>query len=298
MLRKRLLACLFVAVGVVFSCCCARGRDFTLFVTADMHFGFDGATTAVNVKNIVMMNALPGTAYPPGIGGVVGTPSGVIVAGDLTHGGKPSEWIGFERCYPLHGGTDADQIHYPVYECLGNHDRRWKPVPPDKTVGEKVTARHGGKTYAFELDGVHFYNVGAYPDEATCQWLAGNLAATGTCKPTVIFFHYDLWDDKWWSPAQRERFRQTIDGYNILAIIHGHKHDSFIYRWNGYDVLSPGSPKSEAPQHNIGVLHITDDKLIWAERDCYSGQTHVAPHWEDTFVKTFAVSDRDCSCGL
>lgn len=289
MLRKSIVVC-FVAFVALLAGSSAQSRDITLLVTADMHFGFDDATTVVNVNNIAMMNSLPGVAYPASIGGVVQTPSGVVVLGDLTQGGKPAERKLFENHYPLHGGKTNEQIRYPVFECLGNHDRRWRPVAPDKSVGEMVKDRHGDTMYGFDLQGVQFYLVGEYPNELGCQWLAKNLASIGKSKPIVLFFHYDLWDDKWWSPAQRENFRTTIDGYNVLAIIHGHKHDSFIYKWNGYDVFSPGSPKSEANQHNIGVLNITDDRVVWAERDCYDGQTHVAAHWECSFAKTFATA--------
>ena len=268
------------------------GRNVTMYVTSDTHFGYDNETTTINLNNIAMMNSLPGTAYPSQIGGVVDAPYGVIVAGDLTQDGKLSEWDEFDDCYPLHGGSGPEQIHYPVYECTGNHDRHenlgslWGTV-----VKREVTDRHGDEKYGFDVQGIQFYSVDQYPTESKCQWLSENLASIGTDKPVVLFFHFDMWDDEWWSAEDRERFRQTIDGYNILCIIHGHKHNSFIYDWNGYDVFSPGSPKSEADNHSVGVLNITDNQLVWAEYSCYNGSTQVAPHWESTFIKTIEVPE-------
>ncbi len=275
----------------------AESRNITMFVTADNHFGFDSATTDINRANIQAMNSLPGTAYPSNIGGTVGTPSGVIVAGDLTQDGQPDEWDKFEDHYPLYGGTGTNEIRYPVYECTGNHDRHelslWDQLAGAKTVKEEVADRHGDQKYGFEIQGVQFYSLDQYPTESKCEWLTEELALVGTEKPVVLFFHFDMWDDEWWSPAERENFRQTINGYNILGIVHGHKHDSFVYNWNGYDVFSPGSAKSEADDHSVGVLNITDKKLTWAEYDLYdsSGTTMVGGHWEDTFVKTIGDPD-------
>ena len=294
-----------VLLGCFCLCCIAEGRgDITMFVTADNHFGYDSATTTINRVNVNMMNNLPGTAYPANLGGNVGTPAGVIVAGDLTQDGEPAEWDAFEAHYPLHGGTGTNVIHYEVYECTGNHDRHWEPNWLEqqygyKSIKEEVALRHGDQEYGFDIQGVQFYSVDQYPTEYKCGWLGGELASIGTEKPVVLFFHFDMWDDEWWSPSDRERFRQTIDGYNILCILHGHKHDSFIYEWNGYDVFSPGSPKSAADDHSVGVLNITDTELTWAEYNTYDSSGNLTSgHWEDTFVKSLAPIPEPSVCVL
>ena len=292
-IRRRDVIFSVVLLGCFCLCCIAEGRDVTMFVTADNHFGYARETTAMNRVNINMMNNLPGTPYPASIGGKVGTPAGVIVAGDLTQGGKPCEWNEFRKHFPLHGGTGPNVIHYDVYECTGNHDRRWKPnwmelqMADYKTVKEEVALRHGDRKYGFDIQGVQFYSLDEYPTESKCKWLGDELASIGKKKPVVLFFHFDMWDDKWWRPAEREHFRQTIDGYNILCILHGHKHNSYIYDWNGYNVFSVGCLKSAGNDHIIGVLKITDTKLIWAEYSHYDSSGNLAPaHWEETCVKS------------
>src|SRR5262249_15483821 len=71
------------------------GMDVTFFVTGDTHFGFEDIEKVHEVA-LAAMKSLEGTPYPAAIGGKVGHPLGVLVAGDLTEQGRPPEWARFE----------------------------------------------------------------------------------------------------------------------------------------------------------------------------------------------------------
>src|SRR5687768_3304218 len=87
------------------------GMDVTFLVTADTHFGYWWARVPspgspaglgiedVNASAVRAMNTIEGTPYPRALGGVVGAPRGVLVAGDLTEDGWPHEWSQFEAMF-------------------------------------------------------------------------------------------------------------------------------------------------------------------------------------------------------
>ena len=58
----------------------------TFFVASDSHFGALGMSE-LNRSLVEQMNALPGTDYPPELGGRVDTPRGVLFTGDTTDNG-------------------------------------------------------------------------------------------------------------------------------------------------------------------------------------------------------------------
>jgi len=65
----------------------AGGTDVTFFVAADTHFGHRGIDR-LNSGQIAAMNDLPEALLPARIGGTVGRPRGLIIAGDLTENGR------------------------------------------------------------------------------------------------------------------------------------------------------------------------------------------------------------------
>src|SRR5690606_27255438 len=116
----------------------AGGMHVNFLVTADTHFGYqvppdpDGVTRSledargierVHRVAIAAMNEIEGKPYPPALGGVVGKPLGLLVAGDLTEDGKPREWARFEGYLGLDGSDGM--LRYPVFEGIGNHDKHY-----------------------------------------------------------------------------------------------------------------------------------------------------------------------------
>jgi len=198
------------------------------------------------------------------------TPQGVLVAGDLTQDGYASQWDLFQYYYPLNGSTAGDKIHYPVYECTGNHD--------DETINgqdsvpiDGVIARHESLTYSWDWEGVHFVSLDLYPTQTRSAWLADHLVEAGVTSetPVVIMTHYGYdpfsqggWDD--WD-SESEAFLGVIDDYNVIALIHGHEHLSFHYTWEGYDVYTPGSPQTTGSHNSFGLVNIENNTFTWTE---------------------------------
>ena len=233
------------------------GTDVTFFVAADTHFGHAGIA-ALNARQVQAMNALPGALWPgPAGGGSITAPRGVLIAGDLTDSGGEGEWDEFAKQYGLTGRDSP--LKYPVFECTGNHDRHRLIYRP---VIDRVKSRHGGSLlYSWNWDDVHVVCLDLYPDAAALRWLRRDLAAVDRAAPVVIFFHYSILGpfSEWWSDRERDAFAEAIQGYNVVALFHGHYHGSEHYTWRGYDVYNVGSPRHST--HSFAAVHITDDTL-------------------------------------
>ena len=92
-------------------------------------------------------------------------------------------------------------------------------------------------------------------------WLEADLAAyAADGRPVILFQHYRLgrlldrklgpgrhtFDDggagppHWWSPAERDKLAAALASYNVVAILHGHQHESaLIYRRGALDLFKP-----------------------------------------------------------
>jgi cytolysin (calcineurin-like family phosphatase) len=235
----------------------------TFFVAADTHYGFEDVRDD-NRRMIEEMNSLPGTPYPPELGGHVDRPLGVLVAGDLTENGRPAEWQQFEADFGLTGADGL--LRYPVFEASGNHDgRRGRHV-----VRDGIRSRHRGVTYSWDWQGIHFASLDRYPSAPNRQWLAKDLARLRPHHPVVLFFHYNLEGpySRYFRPSERAAFRDVIARHNVVAIFHGHYHPEQRYAWNGVDVFDVGSPFWDT---TFAVVRITESHLQvaswnWIER--------------------------------
>ena len=43
--------------------------------------------------------------------------------------------------------------------------------------------------------------------------------------------------------ADKEEFARALEGYNVVAILHGHEHRVGHYVWRGHPVFRPGAPR-------------------------------------------------------
>lgn len=240
-------------------------RAFTFFVGSDSHFGATGMVE-VNGALTRQMNALPGTEYPPAIGGRVDTPRGVLFTGDLTDNGLLEEFAEFEKMYGLTGRDGL--LRYPVFESIGNHD-----VNSTSPIKEKQKARHGGINYSWEWEGVRFACLDMYPDAVTRAWLEADLRTLRPGQPVILFFHYSL-EGRWgggWSQDEKEAFASAIARYNVLALIHGHEHRAGHYSWRGHPVFRPGAPRHSS--------HAFLSVRVEAERLCVAAWDFDAARW-------------------
>ena len=212
-------------------------ETITFFVASDSHFG---ARNMDEVNRVVVeqMNALPGTEYPPEVGGRVDVPRGVLFTGDTTDNGTLDEFAQFEALYGLTGRDGV--LRYPVYESIGNHD-----LNSESPIKERAARRHGGIDYAWDWGGVRMICLDMCPDATTRAWLHGELQRVGPDRPLVIYFHYSLegpYSD-FWEQADKDAFAAAIEGHNVLAIFHGHEHRLGHYAWRGHPVFRPGAAR-------------------------------------------------------
>ena len=259
----------------------------TIFVVSDTHFNDNGIVPEFSPANravIEALNGLPGHAYPPGIGGVVSTPRGVLVLGDLTDGGKPVQWRGrwfwrggFDLRYPRNGAPGAaDRVWWPVFALPGNHDQA-----SERTfVIEALTERYGGRRYSLDCGPIQLLVVGCYADAEARVWLAEELALAPSGRPVVLFQHYSFPgsefggdDERWWTAQEQQQLESVIDRRHVVAIFHGHSHGPESYRWTGLPVLNPGSA-----EHNrtLAVVRASDVRIDVA---WYQVEADTSGHW-------------------
>ena len=266
-----------------------RGRDLTFFAVSDTHYGLGGSDgAATNPLLVDKMNGLPGTTYPANLGGKVSQPRGVLHIGDITNNGKKEQWEMFVKDYGL-TGRDG-RLAYPVYEAYGNHDGG--PNSPVRDgIRQRNTRRAGlttistnGLHYCWDWEGIHFVNLGIapglttrpYDPEYSMEFLEEVVQKhVKKGEPLILMHHFGF--DKghslgWWSEDRRQQYHELIKDKNVLAIIHGHAHEPYIYQWEGLDIYHPPhfkqkDPKNTGPvMHGFFVFHITADELTVAER--------------------------------
>lgn len=225
----------------------------TFLVASDSHFGARGMS-ALNRSVVDQMNALPGTEYPPDMGGRVETPRGVLFTGDTTDNGRLDEFAEFEAVYG-HDGRDG-LLKFPVFVAIGNHD-----VSAISPIKDKVTERYGGVDYGWDWDDLRVLCLDMYPDARTRGWLVGELQRAGRRRPLILFFHYSLdgpYSD-FWEDEEKDAFARTLEGYNVLALFHGHEHRVGHYLWRGHPVFRPGAPRHSS--HFFLAVRVSPAKM-------------------------------------
>nr|QYA18868.1 metallophosphoesterase [Clandestinovirus] len=123
----------------------------------------------------------------------------------------------------------------PVYISAGNHDE-YNAYP--HAVHSLIVKRHGALEYTFKHKGVVFIGCHLYPDNITILkmrlWYYRKY-------PIVLFFHYAVEGEfsgpEWWSDKKKDELVKALSGYNIKAIIVGHRHETVQLDWRGYKVL-------------------------------------------------------------
>jgi cytolysin (calcineurin-like family phosphatase) len=282
-----------------------RGLPFTFLIASDTHYGAHDSVGAFNREIIRAMNELPGTPYPPGIGGTVQVPLGLLLTGDLTEDGLAPEWEAFVADYGLHGER---LLAYPVFEGFGNHDG-----PVDGLVRSGIRHRNRerpgvtnvsehGLHYSWTWGDVHFVSLNSYPSyewDPECEWchyftrsfrepeeslqfleedLRQRVGDSG--RQVVLYFHYgfDDWGRIWWTDRERDDFYEVIREYDVLAIFHGHSHSIQFAEWRGIPVFCVGSTQKEAGPGEFMVVQVTADSLYVAERSVSGwGESSVLP---------------------
>jgi cytolysin (calcineurin-like family phosphatase) len=279
--------------------------DLTFFVVADTHA--DPPTDSYDLRAIArVINAVgQGGSWPGSInghtthfvGGPIAEPRGVVFVGDLTGWGTAPTEIQTFRHY-FEKGNSADAIRYPAYLGLGNHDVDDADRPPDLGAAYRalywswVDSRHKGPnapvpvtafdaashSYSWDWDGVHFVQTHRCPGDVG-YGLANDLGFiqqdlhdhAGDGRPVFFFHHYAMdafgTQDRWWTQAMRDAYRQALRGYHIAAILAGHTHFAMQYDWEGLHVFQSNNAKAENGTGNndgngaFAVVRITANHL-------------------------------------
>jgi hypothetical protein len=267
----------FSAVIFYFSAALHGQVDITFFATSDVHFGQNSATKDAN-RNAMpdYLNGLPGKAYPAAVGGgVVGTPKGVLVPGDLIDYVDQNLWNQYVRDY----GVKAEgRIKFPIYDGLGNHDYNGTGSLVVTALRNRNKARTGlasmdanNMHYSWEWDGVHFVQLNLYSGDVTQdrdpfkaytflqQDLANHVGSSG--RPVIIMQHFPF-PSSWWPNTEALKTATLLKKYNILGMLHGHSHGKKFYKYEGIDVWDDGTVMNG----DILVFRITNNRMFVVNR--------------------------------
>ena len=266
----------------------AAPGEITFFCGSDLHYGAVTATnSAAEIARTVIhqMNALPGQPFPTPVGGVVGTPRGVLLAGDLTDGAVPTEWLAFTNDWGMKGDR---LLAFPIFEGFGNHDLA---TPATAFVRDAIKARNrvrpglsgispNGYHYSFDWDFLHLVCLNLFPGDAPATnfpgldpqhslgFLKDDLArhVKHSNRPVMVYHHYGFDHDSslgWWTERQREEYYDALRNYNVIAILAAHNHGIGVNRWHGIDTFSDGTIGKFAG--NFLVVRVTHTNLAIIE---------------------------------
>lgn len=282
--------------------------NVTFFGIADLHYGrFQTINNESMNKSIIdRMNFIPeNLTYPQGSeGGIVAAPRGVLAVGDLTDNGTPNQWSGFDKIDGFENhycGSDstAGRLKWPVYEAIGNHEVpglnaasnfarekiRDRTLAGKRPAGANISAN--GYHYSWDWDTVHFVNLNLYPStnefakdsfSFLVSDLANNVGTSG--RPIVLYHHYDFIMPSWWQDGEQEAYYQAIKDYNVIAIIHGHRHiPNLEYsEWRGINTFNVGL----CGKDKFVVFRITKNRL-------FAGECIIEMKWGATYIKNITT---------
>ncbi|HVU56889.1 MAG TPA: metallophosphoesterase, partial [Puia sp.] len=278
-------------------------NDVTFFVCSDTHYGRSD-NKRLNEETIDMMNAVPGMQLPSEAGGgIVRTPRGVIVNGDLLD--EPNgvrgkgNWDDFVKDYGL-DGSDG-RLGFPAYEGFGNHDVEGRPdreTPPGGYtrwgIRERNRLRKGitelspdSLHYSWDWDDVHLVQLNLFggdgPEDVmhvdarmhdpgkALEFLRKDLERyVGKSRRKVVIFQHIGWVDgmsDWWTPEAKQRFYDVVKGYNIVALINGHSHGAGFYYWQGLLTIHDGATaRPESGKGDFMIVRLADNELTVVQR--------------------------------
>lgn len=270
---------LWLVLSLLAAAPCAA-RDVTFFSWSDPHYEIEHTEGRPTVGEI---NQLPGTAYPPLMGGTVEVPRGIIIQGDLIDDGAkrdeyPAQWSNYTADFGVRG---EGRCRFPVFDGVGNHD-----LNPDLFIYKQIAARnrirleHGliqhvsdnGYHYSWDWEDVHFVHLNLFCGDSwhgesdgygnvhdpmfSRQFLIADLAKNvGTSgRPVVVIQHYRPIDENWWTHLAADRFHQILQDYNVILILVGHQGGGPDNKWRGIHWASSNG--------NLLALRITGENHL------------------------------------
>lgn len=279
-------------------------NDVTFFVGSDPHYGNCGTgvpcSADISRGAIERMNMLPGAFYPAAVGGgVVDTPRGVLLIGDLTHVSQVTEWTAFTNDWGLNGER---LLRFPLYEGFGNHDAHNDFVPsairarnPLRSTVCNISTN--GYHYSWDWAFLHIVCLNLVPGNEpdllgndprySLSFLKDDLASRiGTSgRPVVLCQHYAFdaaTTQNNWSDQQRTNYFQAIKNYNIIAIFAGHTHNTYFTPWCGLATYTDGSLGMYSG--DFLVVHVTQTNLAILQRKADNS-------WGSLFTRAITIPE-------
>ena len=248
----------------------AEPKELTFYSYSDIHYGADHGGKAPPKEKSEMMdeiNTLPGKPYPEAVGGVVGTPRGVIMSGDLINDGAvaqkyPKQWADYIADFGVNG---EGRCKWPVFEGVGNHDLNDNLFVFNKVKERNVIRKQlklidnvssNGYHYSWDWEGVHFVNLNlfggnvwngeadaygwAHHPQAARDFLIKDLQEhVGTSgRPVVYIQHFRPIDENWWTYAAADKLQKVLQEYNVIAMLVGHQGGGVKNVWRGLNWIS------------------------------------------------------------
>jgi len=239
--------------------------SLTFFGWADQHIKTDGSGEHCHAS-IDAMNTLPGTAYPPTIGGTVATPAFVFGCGDITEWPTHAAMRTYDRLV-------TRRLKFPAYDVMGNHDEGGKV--PSQTIAKWLIARHGALSYTFARQGVHFIIVHSKYDanlgspaqpitEEALTFIRAELGKLSAGAPAVVATH--LCFD---AITNRDAVVKAFGEANVILVLGGHYHKPVVHRYRGFHFVQLPSPKPVRGAPNaVTVIRIEPKRLVAVPYDC------------------------------
>ncbi len=303
---------LWISLALALACAAALpARDVTVVHLSDLHYGAMTFNRALLQHTIDAINAMPGVPYPPALGGNVGNISGVLISGDLTNDGAPSQFPDFAADWGL-TGKDG-RLKFPLYDCAGNHDgapactqdplrggvRRLIAERNNSRVG-LVNKSPNGLHYAWDCEDVHFVCLNEYaglendkrypgnpaynrkrqdygcPAELSLPFLAQDLAAKvgGSGRPVVLMQHYGFDGFVFHPWGEQASWWTEEQALRLWETCEGYNVIAILSGHDGSEAAFSWNgilSKHMDDSIKFGVYHFTDDKLTIAERDSQNG---------------------------
>ena len=271
----------------------AEPKELTFYSYSDIHYGADHGGKAPPKEKSEMMeeiNTLPGKPYPDAVGGVVGTPRGVIMPGDLINDGAvsqkyPKQWENYSADFGVNG---EGRCKWPVFEAIGNHDLNDNLFVFNKIKERNVLRKQlklidnvssNGYHYSWDWEGVHFVNLNlfggnvwqgeadaygwAHHPQAARDFLIKDLQEhVGTSgRPVVYIQHFRPIDENWWTYSAADKLHKVLQNYNVIAMLVGHQGGGVKNVWRGLNWISSNG--------DLVVLRMTpsDNRFVAVTRE-------------------------------
>jgi len=254
-------------------------------------------------------------------------PQSIIIAGDLTE----TNLLGINKgrvslkYYNSIKSMIKKKHNINVYEIWGNHD--YPPVSSNIfSVKDYITKinpyRYGISNYSknghysWENKFIHFIHLNLKASNTiqknqknrnpynALTYLKNDLQMNTrtTNKKVIIVQHYGFMGsnydgDEWWTDQELEILKKILYPFknNIIAIIHGHYHNTFSYTREGYRIYNAGSPLhnnlNEKKYYSGRFLYFQISKKYMDVQDIFYGKNYKYsnPKWGPNYKSLGSV---------